>query len=272
MTAPATTKKTSTPAKDVEVKSEERIPEGLLANSILADFCRQYLSVVDLVTNYNDQVLAAKSSDWNATKVLEKAREFANPSDKNVPPNELIKEALKTWSDTVDMMNRARRAVLDVTAKELGITLSATAERNSETEAPLKEKRKIANEIGNQLTTIAKMTSDASASSLVTAFLNANPLPVVGRDQARTFGESEKTTPKYRVNVQVIDQDGNVRVNEAGFTKAALALTKLYERGTSPKSEVLRKAWETAGNTPETTVVDPVEFDDNNLHFVISKK
>lgn len=269
MTTPATAKKT---AKDSEVKVEERIPEGLLANPILADFCRQYLSVADLVSTYNAEVVAAKSSDWNATKVLEESKRLAEPADANIPANENIKAARKTWSDAVDMMNRAKRAVIEMTAAELGISLSSTVERNAETEAPLKEKRKLANEIGNQLTAIAKMTSDASASELVTTFLTANPLPVVGRNQVSTFGEAEKATPKYRVNVQVIDQDGNVRVNEAGFTKAALALTKLYERGTSPKSDVLRKAWETAGNTPETTVVDPVEFDDNDLHFVISKK
>jgi O6-methylguanine-DNA--protein-cysteine methyltransferase len=205
---------------------------------------------------------------------LEKAREFARPTDKNVAPKSDIKKALEAYEKLVNEVARARKEILDVTSKELGITLSATADRNPELEAPLKEKRKIAIEIGTQLSMIAKMTSNEQASAAVTEFLSENPLPAIGRDQTRTFGNDGKATPKYRVTVEIKKGDA-VLLSEDGFTKTALALTKPtfgYERGKSLKSEDLRKAWEAAGNTSEKTVKSPVEFEDNGLTFVITKK
>lgn len=254
-----------TPAK------ETRIPSALARNSILADFCRQYLNVVDEIAEYNKEVLAERDSEWNASKVLEKARSFARPEN-GTEPNAEVKTALETYESAVNALALARRSVIDVTSGVLGISLSAVSERNPETEGPLKDKRKLANEIGTQLGMIAKMTTDEKAAGSVNEFLEANPLPAVGRDQVRTFGSDEKSTPKYRVNVVVTNKDGETLVSEAGFTKAALALTKHYERGKAPKSDALRTAWETAGNTPDNTVVNPVEFDDNELHFTISKK
>jgi hypothetical protein len=251
---------------------DKRIPTALSRNSILADFCAQYLTVFDEISNYNREVLAEKDSEWNASKVLEKAREFARPTEKGVEPKQDIKKAIEDYERLVDALALARRSVLDITSKELGITLSATADRNPETEAPLKEHRKLAIEIGTQLSMIAKMTTDETASNAVTEFLSQNPLPAIGRDQARSFGDNEKATPKYRVHVTVSDKDGNVKVDEDGFTKTALALTKFYERGKAPKSDNLREVWEKAGNTPEKTVTNPVEFTDNELSFVITKK
>lgn len=250
---------------------ETRIPSALARNSILADFCRQYLTVVDEIAEYNSEVLAERSSEWNASKVMERARALGRPEDGS-EGNADIKAALETYESAVTALALARRNALNVTSSILGITLSAVSERNPETEGPLKDKRKLANEIGTQLSMIAKMTTDEKASSSVNDFLEANPLPAVGRDQARTFGGDEKATPKYRVNVVVTNKDGETVVNEAGFTKAALALTKHYARGEAPKSDALRSVWEKAGNTTENTVVNPVEFDDNELHFTISKK
>lgn len=252
---------------------EQRIPETLSSNSILADFCKQYLSVFDEIANYNKEVLAERDSEWTAAKVMEKARELGRPTDANVKPKENVKNALEKFESLVTELAKARKAVLDVTSGELGITLSATAERNPELEAPLKEKRKLAVEIGTQLGMIAKMTTDENASSAVEEFLGKNPLPAIGRDQARTFGgDGGKSTPKYRVTVVVTDKDGNEKVKEDGFTKTALALTKLYERGKAPKSDTLREVWEKAGNTSEKTVQSPVTFEDNNLHYTITKK
>lgn len=284
MTAPAkstATKSATPPTKSAPATvdkvadkpvGEQRIPESLSSNSILADFCRQYLSVFDEIANYNKEVLAERDSEWTAAKVMEKARELGRPTDANVKPKENVKNALEKFESLVTELAKARKAVLDVTSGELGITLSATAERNPELEAPLKEKRKLAVEIGTQLSMIAKMTTDESASSAVEEFLGKNPLPAIGRDQARTFGGDGKSTPKYRVTVTVSDSDGNEKIKEDGFTKTALALTKLYERGKAPKSDTLREVWEKAGNTPEKTVQSPVTFEDNNLHFVITKK
>lgn len=283
MTASTTARK-STPAKAtaekpenvetpevVETQEKPRIPEALSNNSILAEFCRQYLAVFDEISEYNKEVLAERDAEWNAGKVLEKARELGRPADANTPANQDIKNALEAWEKLVNETARARKSVLDTTSKVLGITLSATSERNPETEAPLKEKRKIAFEIGTQLSNIAKMTTDENASAAVVEFLANSPLPAVGRDQTRNFGDNEKATPKYRVNVTV-SKDGNKLIDEAGFTKAALALTKYYERGKSPKADKLRGMWESAGNSPEKTVTSPVEFQDNGLHYVITKK
>jgi hypothetical protein len=290
MTAPAkaTTAK-STPAKVTpapvveenkvadntpEEKAVNRIPEALSNQSILADFAKRYLDVFDEIAAYNKDVLAEKTSDWNAAKVLDKARELARPTDKNVKPNEDIKKAVENWENLINEMNRARKTLLDMTSKELGITLSSTSERDPALEAPLRDKRKFAIEIGTQLSMIAKMTTDEAVSEAATEFLAKNALPAIGRDQVRKFGDDGKSTPKYRVHIQ-ITKDGDTVLDEDGFTKTALALTKStfgYERGKSLKSEDLRKAWEAVGNTPEKTVTNPVEFDDNGLHFVITKK
>lgn len=259
----------------VAEKEVNRIPDYLASNSILEDFCKRYLGVLDEISEYNKAVLAEKSSEWNAHKVFEKARELARPTDKNVKPNDEIKKALETYENLITETAKARKAALDATSKELGITLSATAERNPELEAPLKEKRKLANTIGTQLSQIATMTSDAEATAAVTEFLAKNPLPAIGRDQVSTFGTDGTTsTPKYRVKVTITNKDGVEILNEDGFTKTALALTKPvfgYERGEAPKADKLREAWEKAGNSA-TNVVSPVEFDDNNLHFTITKK
>lgn len=255
-----------------DYSKDSRIVTDLKKNSILVDFCRQYLTVVDKITDYNKEVLAERDADWTPAKILEKARELARPTDKDTKPNEDVKAAIENYEKLVNEFNLARRAVLETTATAIGITLSATAERSPEAEAPLKEQRKLANEIGTQLKFMVDMLNDGNLSTKIEEFLKANPLPAVGRDQARTFGSEEKATPKYRVHVQVTDKDGNIVVSADGFTKAALALTKSYERGKSPKSDVLRAAWEKAGNTPEKTVTSPVEFDDNELHYMIIKK
>ncbi len=291
MTAPktapkSTPQKTSPAPQSDEVKSEvtsevseketpkSRIPSLLENNSILGDFCKQYLDIHDRIASYNKEVLAERDSEWNATKVLEKARQLGRPTDNSVKPNDEIKKALTDWEDLINQVARARKNVLDLTAKEIGITLSATADRNPELEAPLKEERKRANVIGEQLSTIAKMTSDKNATDAVLEFLAAYPLPAIGRDQVRTFGNDGSATPKYRVTVEV-SKNGEVLVSESGFTKAGLALTKPalgYERGKAPNSGDLREAWEKAGNTADKTVTNPVEFDDNGLHFKITKK
>jgi hypothetical protein len=274
---PAKVEPTNTVAEDkvaVETETTEtnRVPEVLSSNSILADFCKRYLDVLDEIADYNKAVLAERDSEWTAAKVMEKAREFGRPTDANVKPKDNVKSALDKFENLVTELAKARKALLDVTSSELGITLSATAERNPELEAPLKEKRKFAVEIGSQLSMIAKMTTDENASTAVEEFLGKNPLPAIGRDQARTFGTDGKSTPKYRVTVKVYDKDGTEKLSEDGFTKTALALTKLYERGKAPKSDALREVWEKAGNTSDKTVQSPVEFTDNDLRFVITKK
>jgi hypothetical protein len=263
--------------KVVETEPKDRIPELLQGNNILASICQRYLDTFDKIAAYNKDVLAKNDSDWTSTKVLEEARKLGRPTDKDTKPNETISAALKKWESLVDEMNKARRAVIDETSKVLGITLSATAERNPEIEAPLKEERKIAAEIGKQLAMLASITNDDNSAKAVEEFLAKNPLPAVGRDQVHVFGSTdEKATPKYRVNVEV-KIDDKVVVSESGFTKAALALPKFYPRGEAPKSDKLRLAWEAAGNSAEKTVVNPVEFDDEGengaiLHFTITKK
>jgi hypothetical protein len=267
----ATNKAVTETANVAGPKVDERIPESLSNNPILADFCKQYLAVVDEISDYNKAVLAEKSSEWTTVKVLEKAREFGSPDDATQVKPE-VKSALDKWQDLVAQTAKARKAVLDATSKELGITLSATAERDPEIEGPLKDKRKLASELGNQLSYIAKLTTDSAAGDSVTKFLNDSPLPAIGRDQTRSFGTDEKATPKYRVTVEVTNKDGEVVVSEAGFTKAALALPKYFERGQSPKSDHLRKLWENAGNTPENTVQNPVVNEYQGYTFTITKK
>lgn len=281
MSAPTTVKANkAAAAKEAPVVAEKtenvetpanRIPNVLLENPILAEFCNQYLKTVDEILDYNKQVLAEKSAEWNAHKVMEKAREFARPTDKSEPDNDVL-EAIKKYEAAQDAYNLARRSVLDVTSKKLGITLSATADRNPELEAPLKEKRKTAHVIGTQLKIMADMTSNAEASKAVASFLSDFELPMIGRDQTHSFGDAGKSTPKYRVTVVVTDKDGKEVLSEDGFSKTAMALTKFYERGKALKADVLREVWEKAGNSPEETKTNPVEFEDNDLHFTITKK
>jgi hypothetical protein len=253
---------------------KDRIPKVLSDNAILADFCKQYMGVVDEIAAYNKEVLAEKSSEWNAGKVLEKAREFARPTDKS-KADDSVKSALDAFENLVNELAKARKNVLDVTSKKLGITLSATSDRNPEIEGPLKDKRKFASEIGSQLFQMSKFISDGATGDAVTSFLADNPLPAIGREQARSFGSDGTTTPKYRVTVKVVNKDGEEILNEDGFTKTALALTKPvfgYERGQALKADKLREVWEKAGNSGDATTQPVVEFTDNDLHFTITKK
>lgn len=254
--------------------SVQRIPEYLANNSILGNFCEQYLSALDAISAYNKEVLAAKSDTWNSHKVFEKAREMARPTDNKIKPVADVKSALENFERLLDEMNKARKAVVDVTSKELGITLSVTAERNPEIEAPLKEKRKLAATIGTTMSQIAGMTTDKEATDAVTEFLANNPLPAIGRDQVSTFGDNATpATPKYRVNVKVT-KDGEQLMDEDSFTKAALKLSQPafgYDRGQSLKSDKLREVWEKAGNSP-TNSVSPVVFQDNGLEFTLTKR
>ncbi len=260
-------------ADDVVVES--RTPKLLEENTILGSFCQRYLDILDEIAAYNKAVLAERDDEWSPAKLVEQARKFASPDDaKNIKPE--IKNALDKWESLISEATKAKKLLLEATANELGIKLTNTAERDQNVEAPLKEKRKIAFTIGSQLSQIAEMTNDPEASNAVLTFLSNNPLPVIGRDQVRAFGnESGGSTPKYRVTITITNKDGQVLLTEDGFTKTAAALSKPvfnYERGKSPKSDVLRAAWEKAGNSPEKTTVNPVEFDDNDLHYVISKK
>ncbi len=252
--------------------SVNRIPELFENNPILKDFCQKYLDILDEITEYNKQVLAEKTAEWNSSKVLEKAKEFAHPEDANVPANKEIQTLVDEWEKAITVLAQKRKAVIERTAKELGITLTSTAERDPEKEAGLKEQRKLAHTIGSQLSSFAEMINDASATKTIQEFLGSNPLPAVGRDQSHNFSsDGGKATPKYRVKVTV-SRDNEELISEDGFTKAALALPKYYERGKALKADKLREAWEAAGNTPEKTVTDPVEFNDNGLHFTITKK
>lgn len=273
MTAPTTAAKANkTAAKPVNEESQPRIPELLSESSILGDICKKYLEIFDEITKYNKDVLAEKDATWTPAKVIEKARELGNPTDANVKPNADIKSAIDDWENLITQVSQARKKVIELASKELGITLSATAERDPNVEAPLKEKRTVAIEIGKQLSTIASMISDEKSSAAVKDFLAANPMPAVGREQSHSFGESSSATPKYRVRV-VITRNGEEVLNEDGFTKASLAMTKLYERGKAPKADTLREAWEKAGNSQKNPYAVPVvEFDDNGLHFKLTKK
>jgi hypothetical protein len=286
MTAPSTAKKSTAAKEALSVSKEEntqpsntevapvetpRISKVLNENPILVQFCEQFLAVKDEIAAYNKDILAESDSEWNVPKVLAKARELGSPTDANVPANESIKNALTEWEKLVSSVNVAKRKVVELTAKEIGVTLSATAERNPQLEAPMRDRRAMAVEIGKNLDLMKNMVQDKATKDALTAFLQENELPAIGRDQSRKFGESEKSTPKYRVNV-VVTKDGEEIVKESGFTNTALALPKYYERGKSIKSETLREVWEKAGNTGEKTVQPVVEFEDNGLHFVITKK
>lgn len=263
---------------DTSVVAEEtpkqRIPQALLDQSLLADFCTRYLDAFDKISAYNKEVLASKDAEWNPSKVLVKAQELGNPTDANVQPDTDIKAALTEWENAVNVMNVARRKVVTITASKMGITLSSTAERDPQKEEALKEMHKTAVVIGTQLSMLAGLTTDANAASAVQEFLTENELPAIGRDSTRNFGESGgKATPKYRVTVEVFKNEKSL-LKAAGFTKTAAELSKPefgYERGEQLKSDDLRKAWEAAGNSSEKTVTNPVEFEHNNLKYVITK-
>jgi hypothetical protein len=256
-----------------EVKS--RIPSSLDDNPILVDFCNRYLEVADEIAKYNEEVLKKSDNEWTRPKLLEEAKKLGRPDDmKNSNPT--ILEALKQYENAVEQLSIVRDSLYGTVANELGITLSATTgERDPEKEAPLKEKRKLAVSLGSTLNMMAEMSSDKDTTHAVTEFLVTNPLPIVGREQSRSFsGEDNKPTPRYRVKVTV-SKDGNVLGEYDGFTKTALALsapTFNYPRGESPKADKFRQAWEAAGNTTCNTVKSTVEFEDNGLHYILTQK
>lgn len=252
---------------------EGKIPSVLAGNPILAEFCKQFLEIVKEIKDYNKVVLAEKDSEWTGTKVLAKAKEVVSGDTDEVKPE--IKAAFDKYEAALDAVNKARKVVIDVTAKEFGINLASIVERDKEAEAPLKGKRSRAVEIGKQLAGLASLTTDESSKAAVEEFLKNNELPAVGRDQSRNFTEGgSDSTPKYRLKIEVI-KDGNVLLSEDGITKTVLKLTQPvfgYERGKALKAEDLRKAWEAAGNKPGKTVQERVEFTDNELLYVLTAK
>lgn len=259
----------------VEDQEVSRIPEALESSPIFAELCKKYLAIVDEISAYNDSVLKASDSEWTLPKVMAKAKELSYPEDPNIKPNAELLKLYKLYEKAVDTFNRTRKAVQEATAEELGITLSATSERDPEKETSLKEERKTALSIGTNLNTIAGMLNDDTSKSAIIEFLASNEVPAVGRNQSHSLTAEGSKTPKYRVTVSVFRNDEEVLSGE-GFTKTALALPKFYERGKNPVSaDTLRTVWEKAGNTPDDPYkVSPVEFfeETGGLKFVISKK
>lgn len=250
---------------------KDRIPTLLGKQAIFMEFLSTYLDALDEISEYNTQVLVEKDSEWNSYKILEKARELARPSTGEANSN--IKEALEAWETLASEVNRVKQTVLQVTAKELGIDYAAGAERNPEVEAPLRDKRKTAINIGVQLTQMAGMSMDSKMKDAIVGFLNEYEMPSVGRNQVHSFTAEPNNTPKYRVRISVARQeDGEVLFAEEGITKTVQALTKYYPRGKSLKADTFRSVWEKAGNTMEATPVPTVEFTDNDLVFTITKK
>lgn len=255
--------------------TKKRIPALISKNPIFASFLEDYLSVLDKIAEYNKDVLSATESEWTPSKVLVEARKFASPENADDQDAE-IKQMLDDWEALVAEAMTAKRQVVEATAKKLGITLSATSERDPAIEGPLKDERKRAHDIGSTLMSIAGMTNDEAVKGSIKEFFDGNPLPMVGRDQSHNFGSDSGSTPKYRVSVTVKNADGEVLGIFDGFTKTAQALSKPvfgYERGKSPKADDLRKVWEDAGNShSDMYKVPSVPFTDNGLNFEMTKK
>lgn len=273
----------TTPEENVsEVVSEtvedenpaNRIPEIFAANPMFTSLVTQYLSVYDEIAGYNKTVIAEKSdSEWTTGKLLAEARKLASPDEGD--PNVDIKSVYDTFERINIELAKARKAVVDATAKFKGISLSSVAaERDPAKEEELKEKRVPAIDIGKNMAMMAGLLNDKEASEAIKDFLGKYQLPAVGRDQSRNFAESGGSTPKYRVRVEVI-KNGEVLLTEDGFAKTGLALTQPvfgYERGKALKSDALRTAWESVGNSGDKTVQNVVEFEDNGLLFRITDK
>lgn len=271
---PTTENTTPETEENSETEDAPRIPDVLAGNTIFNEFCGRYLAVFDEITQYNKEIAAEKDSEWTTTKVLSKARELGNNDDANKIDKD-VQAALAEFDKAADVLAKMKRAVIETTAKKLGINLSSVAERDKSKEAPLKEKRSFGINIGTKMSEIAQMTNDKDASEAIQGFFKKFPMPAIGRDSARTFGEGGKATPKYRVLVSVKNSDGEVLMDEEkGFTKAAAKLQQPvfgYDKENRPKADKLREAWEKAGNSPEKTVTNPVVFEDNNLTFEIRK-
>jgi hypothetical protein len=267
------------PVVDTKPAVEKRIPAFLKKNSMFNEFITRFLKTYDDISAYNKEVLAEKTDGWTASKVLEESKKLSENEDATKIVAS-VKEARDAFESVAAELAKARRNLIEVTSKELGITLSAVGgERNSEIEEPLKLARKEALEIGKQMNLFAGMTQDAAIKEEVTKFFATYDLPAVGRNQTTTFGsESSTTTPKYRVNVTITNAEGEVLMEKSGFTAASLNNTSFYERGKALKSDKMRAAWEAAGNTPDNTVTSPVVFTDEGaadvgtLTYTITKK
>ncbi len=263
---------TETDEAEVVTDPKERVPAELRDSPIFLEFVNRYIAIFDELTEYNAKVLAEKNSEWNGSKLLAKAKTLGNPDEGEA--NAKIKTALDEFERLSSELSKARQNLISITAAEIGVSLSAVADRDPELETELKEKRKMALNIGTKLNGIAEMMdSSPNIKNAIISFFSEYPLPFIGREGAsKTSSDGTTGTPRYRVTVTVTDSDGNVKVEERGFTKAALALPKYYESGAErPTAETLRKAWESAGNNPTATVQETVTFEDNNLTFTIKK-
>lgn len=265
---------TETVTEEVEVN---RIPDAIIENGLLVEFCKIYLGIADEIGEYNSRVLQTRTDGWTNSKVLEKAKEFASPEDANIPKDDTIADLFDKYESYLTALAFAKTELLNATAEKLGITLTNTSERDPNVENTLKEQRVKALKVVTQFEGMAEFTTDANLKNGITEFLKNNPLPMVGRNQERSFGlEGNNTsTPKYRVTVTITNSDGEKLYSDKGFSKAALAITKPvfgYERGKALTAENLREAWEKAGNSADNPYAVPrVEFVDNKLTFVIEK-
>ncbi len=255
--------------------TEKRIPALIAKNPIFADFLKDFLSVLDKIAEYNKDVLSASESEHTPSSVFKRARDYASPDNAEDQDKE-IKDALDAFESLATQLSNARKNVIELTAKKMGITLSSTAERDPAIEGPLKDERKRASDIATTLMNIAGMTNDSAIKDAITEFFKVNELPMVGRDQTHNFGTNSGSTPKYRVSVNVKNADGEDLGTYDGFSKVALALTKPafgYERSKAPKADAFRSVWENAGNSQsEPYKVPEVTFTDNNLTYTMKKK
>ena len=274
----ATAKNTATvETEEITEEAVNPIPQAIIENGLIVEFCKMYLGFVNEIGDYNKSVLQTRTDGWTNSRVLEKAKEFASPTDANIPKDDVISDYFNDYEKALSALAHAKTELLNITAEKLGITLNNTAERDPNVENELKEKRVNALKLVTQLEGMADMTHDAALKEGIREFLKNSPLPMVGRDQVRSFGleNATATTPKYRITVTVFNQDGEKLYSDKGFSKAAQAITKPvfgYERGKAPDADVLRNAWEKAGNSADNPYAVPrVEFVDNKLTYVIEK-
>jgi hypothetical protein len=244
---------------------DERIP---FTDKIFVDLAETYLNLVGQLREYNEALAAAEKQAsenvWTANKLLSAVKDVARPEDKDATPDNDAEKLLSEYESALEAVSAAKLAAAKYMAGKLDVEMVAERTKpDAATVENLKENvRKPAVELQRNFAQVSKFSSDPDIKSKIEAFVEANPIPQVGRDGTLNVLSETSSTPKYRVDVSA-SRNGSVLFSGEdgrGFTKASLSAKKIHAKGKAPTRENFQTAWEAGDKKSTTFTHEGVEY------------